>query len=1030
MALVRPLTQFASSRVLVVGGGIAGLQAALDLAAVGLSVTLVEAGPSLGGLMAQLDKTFPTNDCAMCILAPRLLEAARHPLIDIHTLTRVVELEGSAGDFRVLLARRPRYVDLAKCTGCGECVRVCPKRIPDPYNVGLSQTKAIHVPFPQAVPQAAYITPEECRHLQGHKEASCVKVCLAEAINFQEQPGTLVVEAGAVILAPGARPAPVKEFPGGWHPDVVTNLEFERLLSATGPHGGKLLRPSDGEEPQSIAFIQCVGSRDPNAGAAYCSTFCCLASLKEALVAQELSQELVAATIFYMDMRAQGKEQERYLEAAQAQGVELIRSRVTAVHPNLKGGLTVRYTDPRGRPQNRTFDLAVLAVGLRPGAHLADWAGRLGLAQNEHGFIKGAQFDTPVTERPGVFFCGTAQEPMDITTSVTNASAAAQAAAQLLALSPRPHLMLASRTTPGVDERPLKIGVFLCHCGTNIARIIDPEALAETFRDYPGVAHVEHFLFSCSADATKKMAESITELGLNRVVVAACSPRTHEAVFREVLAAAGLNPGYLAFANIREQCAWVHQDDTAAALAKARELVYMAVRRAAALTPILPATYPVIPRALVLGGGVAGMSAALSLADQGFHTYLVERTSRLGGLARRLHFTLEGVNPQRILQALEAEISRHPNVEVLTRTELVTLEGAVGRFRSRVVRQSQDEQVERRLEHGVVLVATGGQEMRPQGSYLYGEDPRVLTQLELEEHINVEESDLARARRVVMIQCVGSRSPEHPYCSRLCCAEALKNALLLKKRYPLMDVVVLYRDIRAYGFRELFYQEAKELGVVFIPFDPKRPPEVTAARRRPLKVRLWDELLEEVVTLPADYVVLSAGIEPAAGSGELARRVKVPTATGGFLLEAHQKLRPVDTMAEGVFLCGMAHYPKSLGEAVAQAHAAALRAAALLFQVDIQGSEIRAVLAAENCRKCLSCIKICPFGAIQLGEEGVPELRGELCRGCGACAAECPAEAIRMSRYTGAELTAQIKAALEHFEGEEHDERELLRSVR
>ena len=1030
MALMRPLTRMASSRVLVVGGGIAGLQAALDLAAVGLPVTLVEEGPSLGGLMAQLDKTFPTNDCAMCILAPRLLEAARHPLIDIHTLTRVVELEGEAGEFRAFLARRPRYVDVAKCTGCGECVRVCPKRIPDPFNAGLSQTRAIHVPFPQAVPQAAYISPEDCRHLQGHKQTPCVQVCLAEAINFEEQPETLVVEAGAVILAPGARPAPVEEFPGAWHSDVVSSMEFERLLSATGPHGGKLLRPSDGEEPQSIAFIQCVGSRDQNAGAAYCSSFCCLASLKEALVAQELSQGRAAATIFYMDMRAQGKEQERYLEAAQAQGVELIRSRVTAVHPNLKGGLTVRYTDPRGRPQERIFDLAVLAVGLRPGAPLKDWAGRLGMACNEHGFIKGAQFDTPATARPGLFFCGTAQEPMDITTSVTGARAAAQGAAQLLAISPRPALMGVPQETPGGDERPPKIGVFLCHCGTNIARTIDPEALAESVRDLPEVAHVQDSLFSCSADATKKMAETIKELGLNRVVVAACSPRTHEAVFREVLTAAGLNPGYLAFANSREQCAWVQQDDAATALYKAQELVAMAVGRAAALTPILPATYPVVPRALVVGGGVAGMSAALSLADQGFHTYLVERTSRLGGLARRLHFTLEGVDPRKFIQELEAEIFRHPNVEVLTRTELVALEGAVGRFRSRVVRKGQDEPVERFLEHGVVLVATGGQEMQPQGSYLYGEDPRVLTQLELEEKISTGESDLARARRVVMVQCVGSRSPEHPYCSRLCCVEALKNALLLKERYPLVDVVVLYRDIRAYGFRELFYQEAKEKGVVFIPFDPERPPEVTSARRRPLMVRLWDELLEEEVTLPADFVVLSAGIEPAAGSGELARRVKVPTATGGFFLEAPQKLKPRDTMAEGVFLCGMAHYPKSLGEAVAQAQAAALRAAALLFQVDIQGSEITAIISAENCALCLTCVKICPFGAIQVDEEGVPEIRGELCRGCGACAAECPAGVIRMSRYTEAELTAQIRAALEHFEGEEHDERELLRSVR
>jgi heterodisulfide reductase subunit A2 len=1031
MSLVRPLSRVVSSRVVVAGGGIAGLTAALDLAAVGLPVTLVEEGPSVGGLMAQLDKTFPTNDCAMCILSPRLLEVARHPLIDLHTLTRVVGIEGQPGDFRVLLARRPRYVDTARCTGCGECVRVCPKRIPDPFNQGLNQTKAIHLAFPQAVPQAAYITPEACRHLQGHKKAACVQVCAAKAINFADQPETVLVEAGAVILAPGTRPAPVADFPGAWHPDVVTSLEFERLLSATGPHGGKLLRPSDRQEPRSLAFIQCVGSRDPEAGAAYCSSVCCLASLKEALVAQELTQGRIAATIFYMDLRAQGKEQERYLETARSRGVELVRSRVAAVHPNLEGGLVVRYTDHQGRPRERTFDLAVLAVGLRPGAHLRDWAGRLGMSLNEHGFLKEGQPFSPITEREGVFFCGAAQEPMDITMAVASASSAAQTAAQLLAVSPRPALSQVASAQPlKTVGGPLKIGVFLCHCGTNIAHTVDIKSLSEVVRELPGVAYVGDFLFSCSTDATRKMAEIIKDQGLNRVVVAACSPRTHEPVFREVLAWAGLNPGYLAFTNIREQCAWVHQQDPEAALTKAGELVAMAVRRTVELTPIVPSYYPVLPRALVLGGGAAGMSAALSLADQGFHTYLAERTSRLGGLARNLRSTLEGLDPLEFIQELEAEVLQHPNVEVLTQAELISLEGAVGRFQSRVRQVTRGERWERRLQHGVVLVATGGREMRPQGSYLYGEDPRVITQLELEEKISTGCKDLDRARRIVMIQCVGSRSPERPYCSRLCCGEALKNALLLKKRHPLADIVVLYRDVRAFGFRELAYQEAKDRRVVFIPYDPDRPPQVTAARRRPLEVQVWDELLEETVILPADFLVLSAGIEPAAGTSELARLLKVPTTTGGFFLEAHQKLKPVETMVEGIFLCGMAHYPKNLGEAVAQAQAAAIRAAALLFQERIQQGEVSAVINPDHCRKCLSCVKTCPFAAIFVGAKGVPEIMGALCRGCGVCAAECPAEAIRMSRFTDAEVAAQIKAALGRPRGEKHDQRELLRSVR
>ncbi|MGQ9687395.1 MAG: FAD-dependent oxidoreductase [Desulfobaccales bacterium] len=1031
MALVRPLSRVASSRVVVVGGGIGGLTAALDLAAVGFPVTLVEEGPSVGGLMAQLDKTFPTNDCAMCILSPRLLEVARHPFIDLRTLTRIVGLEGQPGDFRVLLARRPRYVDTARCTGCGECVRVCPKRIPDPYNQGLSQTKAIHLPFPQAVPQAAYITAEACRHLRGRKEAACVQVCAAQAINFSDRPEIQAVQAGAVILTPGVRPAPAADFPGAWHPDVVTSLEFERLLSATGPHGGTLLRPSDRKEPRSIAFIQCVGSRNPKSGAAYCSTMCCLASLKEALVAQELTQGRVATTLFYMDLRAQGKEQERYLETARKRGVELVRSRVAAVHPNPLGGLEVFYTDGQGRPQQRPFDLAVLAVGLRPPSHLKDVAACLGLALNEHGFLRVGKPFCPATGRPGVFIGGAAQEPMDITSTVAAAGAAAQAAAQLLAVSPRPAL---ARPAPvpvsSFETDTPRIGVFLCHCGTNIAHTIDPRLLRDIVREFPEVAYVEDFLFSCSTDATRKMAQIIKEQKLARVVVAACSPSTHEPEFREVLAAAGLNPGYLSFANIREQCAWVHQDDRPAAVAKAASLVAMAVQRALKLTPIEPAYYPVVPRALVLGGGAAGLSAALSLADQGFHTYLVERTPRLGGLALRLGSTLEGLDPQKFIQSLETQVRRHPNVEVLTRAELISLDGTVGRFRSRVRLTVKGEKEERRLEHGVVLVATGAREMRPEGTYLYGEDSRVITQLTLEEKLSRGDEDLNRARRLLMVQCVGSRSPERPYCSRLCCSEALKNALVLKKRYPLLEVVILYRDIRAYGFRELAYQEAKERGVVFLPFAPERPPRVTAPRRRPLSVAVWDELLQETVTLTADLLVLSAGVEPAAESQQLAQVLKIPTATGGFFLEAHQKLKPVDTIVEGIFLCGMAHYPKTIGEAVAQSQAAALRAAALLHQEKIQQSEITAVIDRVHCRQCLTCVKTCPFRAIMIGATGRPEILGELCRGCGLCAAECPAGAIGMSRFTDGELAAQIQGAREFPRGVEHGERELLRSVR
>jgi heterodisulfide reductase subunit A2 len=1010
MTLNRPLNKINSRRVLVIGGGIAGIQASLDLAGMGLPVTLVEERPSLGGLMSQLDKTFPTNDCAMCILSPRLLEIRRNPAIDLVTSSRILQIDGEAGDFRAILHRPPRYVDVSKCTGCGECTRVCPVKIPDPYNVGLNQTKAIHLPFPQAVPLSAYVQAEACRFLQGKKCEACVKVCPADAINLREQPLEWTLEAGAVIVAAGAQPASISHFIDSRPPNVVTSLEFERILSATGPFTGKLRRPSDAKPPTRIAFIQCVGSRDPRLGARYCSSVCCTASLKEAVIATELSDGGLETSIFYMDLRTPGKNFERYLQQAQSHGVRLVRSRVTSVYPLPGGDVSIRFTDAQGKPQAEIFDLAVLAVGLKAPAVWSTIAAEWGLALNSHRFIATPPLNQVQTSRPGIFICGTAREPMDISESVTTASAAAAAASQLLAVTLRnisPATPLPKSTM--ASELPPRIGIFLCHCGTNIAGVLDLETLTPMLQQLPGVVHVEEKLFACSLESTKQLATVIKSKGLNRIVVAACTPRTHEAVFREVVTSAGLNPGYIIMANVREQCAWVHQAEKEGALAKARHLISMAVVQATRLPPVLPQSSPIIPSALILGGGVAGMSAALCLADQGFQCYLVERRQCLGGLAQSLHFTLEGLNPQQFLHDLKSLVLTHPNVTVFTRSELVRLKGHCGQFVTTVRQQTAGDRQELQVEHGVIIAATGGKEFKPHKRYMYGEDKRVITQLDLEARIQTESLTLGPTSRIIMVQCVGSREPEHPYCSRLCCSEAIKNAILLKDRWPLTEVSILYRDIRSYGFQEEYYLQAKERGIRFLPYAAERPPRVSSTRRGSLQVALWDELLSREVQLPADYLVLSTGIEPNPDSAQVAQLLGLQRTSEGFFLEAHQKLRPVEAATEGIFLCGLAHSPRNLPETILQAQAAAAAAARVLYQKIIFSGDYTALVQGEHCRRCLSCLEICPVGAVSLNEAGKPAIHSETCRGCGLCAAQCPAGAISMSRLTDFELAAQIE---------------------
>ncbi len=839
----------------------------------------------------------------------------------------------------------------------------------------------------------------------------CVAACQAGAIDHRMQPAHRELEVGALILAPGFRPFEADqkaEYGFGRYPNVVTSLQFERLLSATGPTGGHVVRPSDHQAPRKVAWIQCVGSRDASLGREYCSYVCCMYATKQAIIAKEHDPN-IEPTIFYIDMRAQGKGFDRYYERARAShGVRYVRSMISRVaqDPTTRN-LELTYVSEDNQVVTETFDLVVLSVGLNPHPAARELAATLGIDTDRYGYAISPPLQMISTTREGIYTCGVFQAPKDIPETVGQASAAAGAAAALLA-DARGTLVTKEEYPPERDilaEEP-RIGVFVCHCGINIAGVVDVAAVADYARTLPQVVYADHFTFTCSTDSLDRMRQVIEEQGLNRVVVASCSPRTHEPLFQENLRKAGLNKYLFEMANIRDQDSWVHQGEPALATEKAKELVRMSVARAALLKPVGDLLFPVTQKALVVGGELAALQAALTIAEAGYPVYLTEPGEKLGAsLARRQHQTLEGHAIQPFIAGMVKKVEEHPLIEWLPFTRLLDVKGHMGRFKS----TAEAGRFRRELEYGAVVVATGAQEYRPT-EYLYGQHDRVLTQLELEELLAENPRALPAGATVVMIQCVGSREPERNYCSRICCGEAVKNALRIKELDPTAQVFVLYRDIRTYGLKELSYRRAREAGVQFVRFEPDRRPEVTPGGRG-LTVTVFDQSLKLPLKLAADYLVLSAGLRPHPASAEVARVFKLPVDADGFLMEAHLKLRPLDFASAGIFLCGLAHGPKTLEESLAQAMGAAARALGVLSRAEMYVAGAVAQVDPLKCVACLTCMRTCPFGVPQMDEsEGVVRIDAASCQGCGNCASACPRKAIEVKHHLDEQFIAKILA--------------------
>jgi heterodisulfide reductase subunit A-like polyferredoxin len=1309
--------------VLVVGGGIGGIQTSLDLAESGFKVYLLEKNISIGGTMAQLDKTFPTNDCSMCIMSPKLVDAGRHRNIQILPHAKVKKVEGGPGHFKVLIHKKARFVTLEDCKACGDCAKVCPVKIPNDYEQGLVTRAAVYQLFAQAIPSAygidkkgtppcratcplqvnaqgyialisvgkfkealaliqeklpfpgilAYacshpcekeckraeedrpisichlkrflvdhvkefevefvpkeekgkkvaiigsgpsglmaahdlrrmgysvaifeaqdglggllthgfpsdrlprevvekdlsilkkmgieihlnkkvgknISPDELlrlfdaifvatgvagtdaivqvfrdlkktrwgtleahpmtletglkgvfaggdavtgpstiidsmahgrkaavsidRYLQGidliqesEEEESfypliqselpeaikrerndppdmvkpveagltmeeaieeakrclqcggcsecmeCVKACEAKAIQHPEKDESLTIEVGSIILSSGFDefdPSRKSEYGYGRFQNVVSSIEFERFLSASGPFKGEVRRPSDNKHPKRVAWIQCVGSRDPHIGKGYCSSVCCMYATKEAVIGKEHAPDL-QATIFYMDMRAYGKDFDKYIERAKKDyGVRYVRSRVSHLRedPETKN-LFIHYETEEGEMVSEELDLVVLSVGLEPVRDCREMAKIFDIDLNPYGFIKTEIFSPLLTSRPGIFACGVFSGPKDVPETVAQASAAAAEASTLLAPA-RGTQVTEKEYIPEKNvnyERP-RIGAFICHCGINIGGIIDVPAVVEYTRTLPDVVYADGNLYTCSQDTQEIMKKTIEEHQLNRIVVASCTPRTHEPLFQDTLRKTGLNPYLFEMANIRDQCSWVHMSQPKEATEKAKDLVRMAISKAALLESLPTQMIEVNQKALVIGGGLAGMTAAKKIAEAGYEVHLVEKRSELGGKARSIYTTLEGKDVQSYLDQLIRDVEKNQKIHLLTQSTIEKIDGFVGNFKTRV----QDGNGIKEIDHGVIVVATGAEEYHPV-EFLYGQDSNVMTQKELEEKMIKDPKAIKDLKHIVMIQCVGSRDDQRPYCSRICCSEAIKNALTLKSLNPDLNIYVLYRDIRTYGFKEDYYEKAREAGILFIRYDPEKRPRAEKGEQG-LRVIVHEPILHDDLLIRTDLLVLSAGIVASPANESLSKMLKVPLNADGFFLEAHMKLRPVDFATEGIFLAGLAHNPKSIDETLSQAHAAVARALTYLSKKELETIGTISEVDERKCIGCGLCASVCPYQAIEIltkrtavGEKLVAQINKVLCKGCGVCTASCRSGSVDLKGFTTEEIVAQI----------------------
>ena len=999
--------------ILIIGAGVAGISAALDAADQGQQVYLVERTPSIGGKMSQLDKTFPTLDCSICILAPKMVECARHPNIELMTYSEIKEVTPiQNGDaFKVKILLKPRYIDASKCTSCGTCASKCPsKKTLSEFEVGLTTRTAAYIPFLQAVPSVYLIDKDNCIFFKKGKCKACEKFCPSGAIDFEQQPKEIEVEVASIIIATGfdlMDPSALKNYGYKKYSNVVISLEYERIMCASGPTKGDIVRLSDNGHPHKIAFVLCVGSR--NVGLKpYCSKICCMYATKEAIMTMEHHPE-AEILVYYNDLRAIGKGHDEFIERAKDEyKVNYIKGLPSHIFEDPEtNDLVIRHTDfSTGRVKSDRVNMAVLFPAVIPSKGLKELSEILGVKTDEFGFIKTKSSTNFIeTSVPGIYTCGCAQGPEDISTSVAQASGAAAKAAGRTAIYKAEETVETIPEIPVLPEDNPRIGVFLCHCGTNIAGVVDMEKLEEAVKILPNIVYVERNLYTCSEESQISIKSAIEEHDLNRVVIASCTPRTHLPLFQATCKEAGLNQYLVSFASIRELVSWVHMSEPEKATDKAQDQVQMAVARAGFLEPLYDTKVDVIPAALIVGGGIAGMTAALSIAKKGFKVYIIEKEESLGGLVKTLNkINLDRLDANQIITPMIQAIKTNKNITICTSGTVKSVDGAIGNFDVTVTRDG----IDRMLKIGVIIVAVGAEEFKPNGYYSYKDNENVYTSLEFVDIIR--NNQIKDGETIIFIQCVGSREKDgRPYCSLTCCANSIKNALLVKDSASNSQVFILYRDVRVTFEEEEYYRKAREKGINFIKYNPEQSPKLESIGNK-LLINVFDQLKNINFELSANRVVLATPLIAWKENKKLSEMLKVPLGANGFFFEAHPKLRPVDFATDGIFVCGTAQGPKNISESISQALGAASRALIPLMRAKAKVMGATAKINTNLCSGCGICIKLCPYSAITRNEENELEIKEVLCKGCGVCGASCTQKAISIRHFTNEQILAEIIA--------------------